>query len=81
MLVTMDRAGRVVIPKSVRDGMGLRADEAFELEIDGSAIRLELVAPASRLGVGSDGLPILRAVDGPGLTHADVRALRDGDQR
>jgi AbrB family looped-hinge helix DNA binding protein len=81
MLVTMDRAGRVVIPKSVRDGMGLRPDEAFELAIDGSAIRLELVAPPSRLGVGKDGLPILRAVDGPGLTHADVRALRDGDQR
>ncbi len=81
MLVTMDRAGRVVIPKSVRDGMGLRADEAFELVIDGAAIRLELVAPISRLGVGDDGLPVLRAVEGIGLNHGDVRALRDGDQR
>ena len=81
MLVTMDRAGRVVIPKSVRDGMGLRPDEAFELEIDGAAIRLELVTPPSRLGVGEDGFPILRAADGHGLTYANVRALRDGDQR
>jgi AbrB family looped-hinge helix DNA binding protein len=81
MLVTMDRSGRVVIPKSVRDGMGLRPDEAFELAVEGAAIRLELVAPISRLGLAADGLPILRAVEGLGLTHAEVRALRDSDQR
>ncbi len=81
MRVTMDRAGRVVIPKSVRDSLGLRADEPFELTVERAAIRLELVAPPNRLEIAEDGFPRLRAVDGPKLTDADVRSLLYADQR
>jgi AbrB family looped-hinge helix DNA binding protein len=81
MLVTMDRSGRIVIPKAVRDGLGLRADESFELEVDGSAIRLELVAAPSRLATAEDGMPLLRVVDERVLTASDIRSIRDIDQR
>jgi AbrB family looped-hinge helix DNA binding protein len=81
MLVTMDRAGRIVIPKSVRDAMGLRVDESFELAVDGTAIRLEVTAVPSRVETASDGLPVFRSIGDPVLTAADVRAIRDSDQR
>lgn len=43
MQVSIDRAGRVVIPKSIRDELGFSPDSPLEAEvIDG---RLELSAP------------------------------------
>lgn len=81
MRVTMDRAGRVVIPKSVRDELGLRAEEPFDLEIDGAAIRLELLTQPGRLEIAEDGLPRLKRVDAPDFSANDVRALRDAGRR
>jgi AbrB family looped-hinge helix DNA binding protein len=77
MRVTIDKAGRLVIPKPLRDRLGIRPGEV-ELTIDGSAIRIEPISPVAvedrrgRLVIPSSGEP---------LTAADVQALRDADQR
>lgn len=81
MKVSMDHARRIVIPKSVRDGLGLRPDESFELAVESGAIRLELLPSPSRLEIAEDGLPVLRAVNDRVLTSLDVRSIRDHDQR
>lgn len=81
MHATMDGVGRIVIPKAVRDSLGVGADTVFEVEIDGSAIRLAPQRPTERALGESDGWPVLRAVPGARLSDADVRALRDADQR
>lgn len=81
MHATMDGVGRIVIPKAVRESLGAGADTVFDVEIDGSAIRLA-PRPTSERALGdSDGWPVLRAVPGARLNDADVRALRDADQR
>jgi AbrB family looped-hinge helix DNA binding protein len=81
MKVTIDRVGRIVIPKGLRDQLGLRADEELEASIDGHAIRLEPRLAASRVVVDRNGLAVLRAVGDLKLTDRMVRDLRDAEQR
>jgi AbrB family looped-hinge helix DNA binding protein len=45
MQLTIDKAGRVVIPKSVRDDLRLRAGDTLELECEADAMRLRPVRP------------------------------------
>jgi AbrB family looped-hinge helix DNA binding protein len=81
MKVTMDPAGRIVLPKPVRDQLHLDAGVELELVIEGWTLRLEPAAPAIRRVVEVDGWPVLETVDGPAVTDDDVRRLRNADQR
>lgn len=77
MRSTIDKAGRVVIPKPLRDRVGLLAGEV-ELSVDGAGIRIEpvagdgLVEERGRLVIPASGVPIDDEL---------VRALRDADRR
>jgi AbrB family looped-hinge helix DNA binding protein len=77
MRATIDKAGRLVIPKSLRDRLGIEPGEV-EVTADGSSLRVEpvhddtlvehngrLVIPGSRVEV----------------TDEMIRDLRDADQR
>ncbi len=81
MHATIDRAGRVVIPKLIRDALGLWPDTELEITIDGGGVRLEPVHQRERPVEESDGLPLLGRVEHAHLTDADVRRLRDDLQR
>jgi AbrB family looped-hinge helix DNA binding protein len=73
MRTTIDSAGRVVIPKSLRDALGLVAGEALEItERDG---RLEIVPAATpmRLVDEGDGVAAVADADMPVLTAGMVR--------
>jgi bifunctional DNA-binding transcriptional regulator/antitoxin component of YhaV-PrlF toxin-antitoxin module len=73
----MDKAGRLVIPKSLREQSGIASGEV-EISLDGAAIRIEGVA-ADDL-VEEDGLLLLPS-GGPELDADAVRELRLADQR
>lgn len=81
MRVTVDRVGRIVIPKSLRDALGIGADTELEVLPDGGGLRLDPVRPAERVVGESDGLPLLGVVEGAVLRDADVARLRDELQR
>jgi AbrB family looped-hinge helix DNA binding protein len=77
MRATIDQAGRVVIPKQLRDHVGLRPGEV-EVTVEGSGLHIE--PPAEDELQELDG----RLVIGPaGATVTDelVRSLRDAGQR
>jgi len=81
MVVSIDRAGRVVIPKEIRDRLSLGADAELEVEIDGDAIRLVPVRARGRRVVEVDGWPVIERGDTTAITDADVQRWRDADQR
>ena len=81
MLVTIDRVGRVVIPKALRVALGITPDTQLELIPDGTGLRIEPVRRNRRPVEVSDGLPILGNVAGAVLTDDEVRRLRDDLQR
>jgi AbrB family looped-hinge helix DNA binding protein len=77
MRVSVDKVGRIVIPKRLRDQAGIRAETELDLVFDGVAIRLEPVMTHERVVDRRDGLPVLRALPDVVLTDDVVRALRD----
>ena len=74
---SIDKAGRVVIPKSLRDEIGLVPGEV-ELVRDGAGIRLEPVAGA---GVEERGGRLVIPSADASIDDELVRRLRDADQR
>ena len=75
MITTMDKAGRIVIPKAVRQAVGLTPGDV-QLEVTGTVVTLQV--PTSQL-VERDGL--LMPANGTGLDADQLRELRLGLQR
>ncbi|MFP5489838.1 MAG: AbrB/MazE/SpoVT family DNA-binding domain-containing protein [Acidimicrobiia bacterium] len=82
MLVSIDRAGRVVIPKDLRDRLSIDAGTELDVDIDGDGIRLTPVRTRGRvIRDHDDGLPIIDVIPGFVTTDADVQRWRDAEQR
>lgn len=77
MRTTIDPAGRLVIPKVLRDQVGLRPG-AVEVVADGAGLRVEPVATEDL--TEEDGRPVIPA-SGQAIDDELVRALRLADQR
>lgn len=77
MRTTIDKAGRLVIPRALRDRIGLAGGGEVELELDGAAVRIEPVAGSDLKEVAS--LLVIPATGRP-LTIDVVRELIDADR-
>lgn len=69
----LDKSGRVLIPKKLRDELGLKVGEALTLEVDGDGLHLRPAARAARL-VEHHGRLIL---DVPGVAGVDSQAVNE----
>jgi AbrB family looped-hinge helix DNA binding protein len=77
MRTTIDKAGRVVIPRALRERVGLSGAGDVNLELDGAGIRIEPVAGDDLRE--KDGLLVVPAT-GTALDDAMVRDLIDADR-
>lgn len=77
MRTTIDSAGRLVVPKSLRDRVGLRPG-VVDVTIDGAGLRVEPVA-GDELDEREGRLVVPRS--GSPIDDDMVRDLRDADQR
>lgn len=83
MLVSIDRAGRIVIPKEVRDRLDLTPDTELELQVLGHLIQIERPRRAvRRLAWTTEGRPYFPADDSSQqISDLDVQKVRDAEQR
>lgn len=77
MKATIDKVGRLVIPRPLRERIGLAGGGTVEIDIDGSDLRIRPVA-GSRLREEGDLLVIPRA--GIAIDDTRVRELIDADR-
>jgi AbrB family looped-hinge helix DNA binding protein len=77
MRTTVDRAGRLVIPRELRDRVGLAGGGEVELELDGAAIRIEPVAGDEL--VDEEGFLVVPPT-GSTFGRSDVREMIDADR-
>lgn len=78
MRATIDRAGRIVVPKALRDSVGLRAGSEVEVTADGAGIRIEAIAG---VGLVEEGGRLVIPASGVAIDDELVQALRDADRR
>jgi AbrB family looped-hinge helix DNA binding protein len=77
MRTTIDKAGRLVIPKQLRDHVGSRPGEV-EITVDGTGLRVEPLAEESL--EERDGRLVIPAAGAP-IDDDLVSSLRDAGQR
>lgn len=77
MRATIDKAGRLVLPKALRDRVGITAGEV-EVTVSGAGLHVEPVA-SDRLARRAGRLVVPRG--GVLIDDETVRELRDADQR
>lgn len=77
MRTTIDKAGRLVVPKVLREEIGLRAG-VIELTADGTGIRIE---PVAGQGLVEEAGRLIIPASGTGVDDDLVRALRVADRR
>lgn len=71
----MDSAGRIVLPKAIREQAGLRPGQPLEIRFEEGRVEIEPALLEVEIVQGPDGLPVLRALEPvPVLTAAEVRA-------
>lgn len=76
MRTTIDKAGRLVIPKALRDQLGLQPGEV-EVSADGAALRVEAIAHDELIEV--NGRWVIPA-SGAKIDDELMYALRDADR-
>ena len=85
MTVTLDKAGRVVLPKTLRDQLHLESGDQLELESEGERVTLRPVRSASPLRK-EQGVWVFRsgrkiAASATDKLLSDLREGRDRDYR
>lgn len=81
MRTTIDAAGRIVIPKAIRDAAGLFPGSELEIEVRDGRIEIEPATVAMRVVARPGGGVLEAAADMPPLSAEDVRAVLEGVRR
>jgi AbrB family looped-hinge helix DNA binding protein len=76
----MDKAGRVVLPKPIRDRMHLQTGAKLHIEIVGDKLELSQEVPEVKIVRKKDGLPVIVGWEGFDAAKA-VREMREDQVR
>jgi AbrB family looped-hinge helix DNA binding protein len=81
MKTTIDRAGRIVVPKPLRDELSLVGGETVELTVRDGRLEVEPLSASMRLESRGRGAAAIPEEDVPPLTADQVRSTLDQTRR
>ena len=81
MNVSIDRAGRIVVPKSIRDSLGLAEGADLEIFVEDGRLVIEVPNPPKRLAKRGDSLVIVADEPIGEMTTAQVRDILESVRR
>ena len=73
MKSTIDTAGRIVVPKSLRDALGLKPGQPLEIRAGDGRLEIEITPTTMRLKKRGKGMVAVPNVELPTLTAEQVR--------
>jgi AbrB family looped-hinge helix DNA binding protein len=80
MRVSIDRAGRIVVPKPLREELGLAPDVPLEIEVVEGHLELSAIHEPATISEGPRG-PVVSATGTPVSDEAVRRALEAARER
>jgi AbrB family looped-hinge helix DNA binding protein len=81
MKSTIDAAGRIVVPKALRQALGLHPGQALELRAGDGKLEIEVAATPMRLKKLGKGVVAVPDAELPPLTAEQVRETLDRVRR
>ena len=81
MRTTIDAAGRLVVPKILRERLGLAAGQEVSLQVRDGRLEIEPLTTPVRLENGPDGVRAVPDGDLPPLTTEQVRETLEQTRR
>lgn len=81
MKTTIDGAGRIVVPKQLRNALGLKAGQALEIVATDGRIEIEVAATPMRLKKRGKGIVAVPDAELPPLTADQVRQTLERTRR
>lgn len=75
MRTTIDRAGRLVVPKPLRDQLGLTGGATVDVSVDGDRLVVEATSPPMRFDRKRGRIAVDDDIEMPPLSPEDVRAV------
>jgi AbrB family looped-hinge helix DNA binding protein len=81
MRTTIDAAGRLIVPKPLRDALGLRGGETLEISLADGRLHIDVPPLQVRLEDRGRGLVAVTDADVPPLSAAQVRETLEQTRR
>ena len=81
MRTTIDRAGRIVVPKPLRDELGVQPAQVLELQVRDGHLQVDVVPVEMRLEGRRNGPVPVPAEELPTLTAEQVRQTLESTRR
>ena len=81
MKVTLDDAGRLVVPKALRQALGLKAGQELEISAGDGRLEIEIAPTPMRLKKRGKGVVAVPQDDLPPLSAEQVRETLDRIRR
>lgn len=79
--LTMDSAGRVVLPKAIRDKLHLVTGSKLRADIVGDKLELEVDAPETKVVKNKAGLPVVMGWEGFNAVEAIKQSRAEREER
>jgi len=81
MKVAIDAAGRIVVPKSLRQALGLKPGQMLEIRAGDGRLEIEIAATPMRLEKRGKGVVAVPEAELPALTAEQVRETLERTRR